>query len=266
LPIVTAQYNNMNDGVSDLVESSICFVQSCHVIPLRYASHMERRRASDSAGAWRAWLAFAALVAVVVLATGSYAAIRALTRARLDLAPSANTTTPAPAGIATPGPATGHAEAPGTAADDAPSDLTRVTVARVVDGDTVRVLMPDGTEEPVRLIGVNTPESTTRHEPYGEEASKYAKRALPKGRAVWLEFDVELRDRYGRILAYVWLEAPDSRSAAEIRAHMFNAELLLEGYASLMTIPPDVRYVDAFTPLQAEAREASRGLWGLPAP
>jgi micrococcal nuclease len=118
----------------------------------------------------------------------------------------------------------------------------------------------------VRLIGVNTPESTTRHEPYGEEASAYAKRQLPKGRTLWLEFDAELRDRYGRILAYVWLEAPETRSAAEIRAHMFNAELLLEGYAQLMTIPPDVRYVDTFTPMQSEAREASKGLWSLPAP
>jgi micrococcal nuclease len=225
---------------------------------------MERRRASDSAGAWRAWLAIVALIAVVVLATGSYAAIRAVTRARPGADPPVATSKPVPTVTSTgPGGTTG---APGADADDAPSDLIRVTVARVVDGDTVRVLMPDGTEEPVRLIGVNTPESTTRHEPYGEEASAYAKRALPKGRALWLEFDVELRDRYGRILAYVWLEAPESRSATEIRAHMFNAELLLEGYAQLMTIPPDVRYVDAFTPMQAEAREASRGLWGLPAP
>jgi micrococcal nuclease len=206
---------------------------------------MERRRASDSTATWRARLAFSVLVAVIV------------GRARLDLAPPVDTTPVAPAGTATPG---------AGAVDDTPADLTRVTVARVVDGDTVRVLMPDGTEEPVRLIGVNTPESTTRHEPFGEEASAYAKRQLPKGRALWLEFDVELRDRYGRILAYVWLEAPASRSPAEVRAHMFNAELLLEGYASLMTIPPDVRYVDVFKPMQAEAREAVRGLWGLPAP
>jgi micrococcal nuclease len=221
---------------------------------------MERRRASDDTRTWRARLAFASLIAVVVLAGGSFAAIRTLGRVPLDVAPSADTATPAPAGSAA------TATAPAGVPEGAPSDLTRVMVARVVDGDTVRVLMPDGTEEPVRLIGVNTPESTTRHEPYGEEASAYAKRQLPKGRALWLEFDVELRDRYGRILAYVWLEAPETRSATEIRAHMFNAELLLEGYAQLMTIPPDVRYVDAFTPMQSEAREAARGLWGLPAP
>jgi micrococcal nuclease len=201
-----------------------------------------------------------ALIAVVVLAAGAFAAIRALARMPLDFAPSAYTAAPAPAGSAA------TATAPAGLPEGASSDLTRVTVARVVDGDTVRVLMPDGSEEPVRLIGVNTPESTTRHEPYGEEASAYAKRQLPKGRALWLVFDGHPRDRYGRILAYVWLEAPQSRSATEIRAHMFNAELLLEGYAQLMTIPPDVRYVDAFTPMQSEAREASKGLWGLPAP
>lgn len=143
--------------------------------------------------------------------------------------------------------------------------LTRVTVARVVDGDTVHVTMPDGTDETIRLIGVNTPESTTRHEPYGEEASAYAKRRLPKGLVVWIETDVRLRDKYGRLLAYVWLSQPASASADEVRAKMFNAQLLAEGYAQLMTIPPDVRYVDLFTPLQAEARQSAKGLWGLPA-
>jgi len=62
----------------------------------------------------------------------------------------------------------------------------------------------------------------------------------------------------------VWLSPPTSRSAAEVRAKMFNAELLIQGYAQLMTIPPDVKYVDMFVPLQAAARDASRGLWGLP--
>jgi micrococcal nuclease len=143
--------------------------------------------------------------------------------------------------------------------------FTEVTVTRVVDGDTIHVQMPDGTTEKVRFIGVNTPESTTRHEPYGAEASAYAKRRLPKGLKIWLEVDVALRDKYGRMLAYVWLERPSSITPQEIRAKMFNAELLIEGYAQLMTIPPDVRYVDVFTPLQAEARDADRGLWGLPA-
>jgi micrococcal nuclease len=141
--------------------------------------------------------------------------------------------------------------------------LIEVRVSKNVDGDTIQVTMPDGTNEKVRFIGVNTPESTIEHEPYGKEASDYTKSRLPVGRHVWLETDVQLRDRYGRILAYVWLTPPGDTSDATIRSGMFNAELLLQGYAELMTIPPDVRYVDTFRPMAAEARDAGRGLWAL---
>jgi micrococcal nuclease len=142
-----------------------------------------------------------------------------------------------------------------------------VRVSRNVDGDTIHVTMPGGADEKVRFIGVNTPESTTRHQPYGKEASDYTKARLPVGTRLWLETDVQVRDRYGRILAYVWTTPPSGEtSAGAVRASMFNAELLLDGYAQLMTIPPDVKYVDLFRPLAAEARAAGRGLWGLPAP
>jgi micrococcal nuclease len=145
-----------------------------------------------------------------------------------------------------------------------PFPVTEVTVIRVVDGDTIHVRTPGGVDETIRFIGVNTPESTTKHEPYGNEASAYTKARLPVGSTVWLELDVRERDKYGRLLAYVWTQRPSSRSPSEVRDKLFNATLLIEGYAQLMTIPPDVRYVDVFTPMQAEAREAGRGLWGLP--
>jgi hypothetical protein len=75
---------------------------------------------------------------------------------------------------------------------------------------------------------------------------------------------VELRDQYGRLLAYVWLEEPKGEAdGKQIRDHMFNARLLLDGYVQQMTFPPNVRYVDYFNVYQAEAREAGRGLWGL---
>lgn len=171
-------------------------------------------------------------------------------------------------GIATSAPTppgTGPAE-PSTAPLDAATapSVLRAVVSRNVDGDTIHVTMPDGGDEKIRLIGVNTPESTIRHEPYGKEASNYTKGRLPVGTVVWLETDVQLRDRYGRILAYVWLRPPRSASPAEVRANMFNAELLLKGFAQLMTIPPDVAYADVFRPMQSEAREAARGLWALP--
>jgi micrococcal nuclease len=143
------------------------------------------------------------------------------------------------------------------------SGLIEVRVSKNVDGDTIHVTMPDGSDEKVRFIGVNTPESTIKHEPYGKEASNYTKSRLPVGTRVWLETDVQLRDTYGRILAYVWLAPPRESRDAAVRTGMFNAELLLQGYAELMTIPPDVKYVDAFRPMAAEAREANRGLWAL---
>lgn len=147
------------------------------------------------------------------------------------------------------------------AEDPAPA-LLPATVTYVVDGDTVHVALAGGKEEKVRFIGVNTPESTKEVETYGKEASAYTKSRLD-GRKIWLELDVEERDRYGRLLAYIWLEQPASDSEAEVRARMFNVELLLNGYAQVMTVPPNVKYVDLFVELQREAREAGKGLWGL---
>ncbi len=134
------------------------------------------------------------------------------------------------------------------------------TVVRVVDGDTL-VVRAAGREETVRLIGVDTPETvhpTIGAQPGGPEASAFTRRLLPPGTRVTLELDVQQRDRYGRMLAYIYL--PDGR--------MLNAELLRTGLAQLLTIPPNVRYVDLFARLQREAREAGRGFWGevTPAP
>jgi micrococcal nuclease len=215
---------------------------------------MERdRRRSDTKQA-RGRLAALSALAVAVTALALMAGGWLLQQAA---------TMPAPgAGGAGARPAESTAPAPVAAS---PFPVTEVTVIRVVDGDTIHVRTPGGVDETIRFIGVNTPESTTKHEPYGNEASAYTESKLPVGLTVWLELDTDERDRYGRLLAYVWLERPSSRSPAEVRGKMFNAELLLEGYAQLMTIPPDVRYVDVFTPMQSEAREASRGLWGLPA-
>jgi micrococcal nuclease len=139
--------------------------------------------------------------------------------------------------------------------------FTAATVERVVDGDTAIFRLEDGARERVRFIGVDTPESTTKHEPFGEEASAYTKGVLVPGRSVLLERDAEERDRYGRLLAYVWLEEPSAITDAEIRAKMLNAKLALEGYAQQMTIPPNVKHADRFRRYVAEARSAQRGLW-----
>lgn len=130
-----------------------------------------------------------------------------------------------------------------------------VTVSRVVDGDTVETSPAvDGLTE-VRLIGVDTPETKdprTGVQPYGEEAYRFTTDTL-QGNSVALEFDVEKTDRYGRLLAYVWL--PDGR--------MFNWVLVRQGYAQVATFPPNVEYTDRFLEAQRQAREAGKGLWGL---
>lgn len=139
-------------------------------------------------------------------------------------------------------------------------------VKNVVDGDTIKVIL-GGKTETVRLIGIDTPETVHPSkpvEPYGPEAAAYTRGNL-SNRTIWLTFDVQERDRYGRLLAYVWLEKPGDEGLTSAR-HMFNAQLLLEGYAQVSTYPPNVRYTNYFISFQEEARNASRGMWSEVAP
>jgi micrococcal nuclease len=134
----------------------------------------------------------------------------------------------------------------------APADAVTVRVERVVDGDTF-IAAVAGRSERVRLIGVDTPETVDPDrpvQPYGKQASNFARQMLG-GRTVRLVGDVEPRDKFGRLLAYVWL--PDGT--------FWNALLAAEGYAQLITIPPDVTYAGLFRRLVEEARSANRGLW-----
>jgi micrococcal nuclease len=125
------------------------------------------------------------------------------------------------------------------------------TVTRVVDGDTVEVRL-DGRLEKVRLIGIDTPESVKPDTPvqcYAKAASAETERLL-EGRRVELRFDAERRDRYGRLLAYVY------------RDGLFvNAALVERGYARTLTIPPNVAHAELFARLAREARRGGRGLW-----
>lgn len=122
-------------------------------------------------------------------------------------------------------------------------------VVRVVDGDTI-VVNYNGKEEKVRLIGVDTPESvhpdSSKNTEAGEIASDYTKAAL-EGKQVELEFDVQERDQYGRLLAYVWIDGK-----------MYNETLLRDGVANLATYPPNVKYVDEFTAIVNERNQTSQ--------
>jgi micrococcal nuclease len=127
-------------------------------------------------------------------------------------------------------------------------------VTRVVDGDTVAVRV-DGRGERVRLIGIDTPESVkpgTRVQCFAKAASAEIRRLLA-GRGVTLRYDAERRDRYGRLLAYVY------RSGDGL---FVNAALAERGYARTLTIPPNVAHAALFARLARSARRRGRGLWG----
>lgn len=137
--------------------------------------------------------------------------------------------------------------------------LMAVVVGRVVDGDTIETT--DG--QKIRFIGVNTPESTTKTETFGKEASNYTTSKL-YGQQVWIQKDVSDTDRYGRLLRIIWLAIPtDDMNETEIRAKMFNADLVLNGYAEPSTYPPDVKYSEYFVKFAREARESGTGLWAF---
>jgi len=137
-----------------------------------------------------------------------------------------------------------------------------ILVTRAVDGDTLK--LENG--ERVRLIGIDTPEMHESSKLYkdsqrtnqdirtiqemGRKAYVFTKN-LVEGERVRLEFDVEKHDRYDRLLAYVFLKD----------GTFVNAQILRQGYASLMTYPPNVKYADEFRKLYQEARENNRGLW-----
>lgn len=145
----------------------------------------------------------------------------------------------------------------GETVPEAARDAEReVLITRVTDGDTIEVRPPINGTEDVRLIGVDAPEtagSPRGAQPYGERASRFARQRL-EGRRITLRFDVEKKDDYGRLLAYVYL--PDGS--------MFNETLLEEGYAQVATFPPNVRHLGRFRAAQRMAREADRGIWSLP--
>ena len=129
-----------------------------------------------------------------------------------------------------------------------PGDIHKVK--RVIDGDTF--ILENG--ERVRLIGVDTPETVHPNKPvehFGKEAAKFT-RELLEGETVRLEYDWQKRDKYNRILAYVFLDTL-----------FVNAEIIRQGYAyAYLKYPFKQEYMDLFRELEMGAREARRGLWG----
>jgi len=132
----------------------------------------------------------------------------------------------------------------------AAGDRVSARLTRYTDGDTFWL---SGIGK-VRLIGIDTPEVYGEEECYGHRASAFVERTVPIGAEVRYRLGVEERDRYGRPLAYVWLR--DGR--------FLNRMLVARGFAQPLTIPPNDEYADAFVRAARRAREAGRGLWGVP--
>jgi micrococcal nuclease len=149
---------------------------------------------------------------------------------------------------------------------DPRANLPKAVVVEVVDGDTIFVRYR-GNKERIRLIGIDTPEKRENEKlrrdarRYGDsqahqlemgiDASKFTQSKAVRGATLTLEFDVEQRDRYGRLLAYAYLP----------NGQMLNALILHHGYAKLLTVPPNVRYAEKFRALMRDARKEKRGLW-----
>ena len=131
----------------------------------------------------------------------------------------------------------------------------RATVVRVVDGDTV-VLRIGATEEHVRLIGVDTPETVKPDTPvqcYGPEASAHLKHFLPPGTPVRVARDAEARDHYGRLLLYLW-RVGDGR--------FVNLEIAADGFGRPLSIPPNTAHRADIAAAVATAETRGSGLWG----
>ena len=128
-----------------------------------------------------------------------------------------------------------------------------VTVDRVIDGDTFTYYSVWGERDTVRLIGVDTPESVnadkSKNCPYGKTASTYTTKIL-EGKKVFLEYDEDETDKYGRKLCYVYL--------GDV---CINYDLVVKGYAVAKEYPPNTKYADTFKSAQIEAEKNKSGLW-----
>ena len=135
----------------------------------------------------------------------------------------------------------------GCGGDDSSSGRVATRVTRHSDGDT---LWLSGVGK-VRLIGVDTPEVYGQAECFGQQASAFVERLLPLGSRVSYRLGVESRDRYGRALAYLYLE--DGR--------LLNLVLVRRGYAQPLTIPPNDELAGRFVAAARDARRRGAGLW-----
>jgi micrococcal nuclease len=151
-------------------------------------------------------------------------------------------------------------------------------LVRVSDGDTI-VVKIGAREEKLRLIGIDTPEkfesekleqdtaasplSKEEIKRLGEAASAYTEKLLA-GKKVYLELDATERDRYGRLLAYVyWRDTKGDWRFADKTFSQLNLEIVEAGWAEPLTIPPNVRYAETYLKASQQARQTAKGMWAV---
>ncbi|MBS2968509.1 thermonuclease family protein [Metabacillus sp. KIGAM252] len=148
-----------------------------------------------------------------------------------------------------------HEDEKGTVREEEKGNTIQATVLSVTDGDTLKAELKNGTTEKVRLILVDTPESRGKYQgnpqPFAKEASVFTKEQL-EGKEIELELGVEERDRFGRLLAYIWIDG-----------EMYNERLLKEGLARVAVYPPNTKYLDQFKEVEAKAKKEERKIWSL---
>lgn len=135
-----------------------------------------------------------------------------------------------------------------------PAGAQEAVVSRHVDGDTIWAeggTLPPGATNRIRLLQIDTPESTNQTSCYGPEASAFTKAELPVGSKIYLLADKEDKDRYGRFLRYIW----------KPNGEFFNEKLARQGYAKAVLYMPNDRYISLVRAAEAEAKAAQRGLW-----
>lgn len=137
--------------------------------------------------------------------------------------------------------------------DNEQPSRTTATVVSVTDGDTIKVKFSNGKIETVRLLLIDTPE--TKHpnkpvQPCGPEATEFTKRMLPAGTTVKLEYDKDKRDKYDRLLAYVY-----------VNGKSVNEALLAAGLAKVTVYEPNNKYEDKYRAIEAEAKKEKKGIW-----
>ncbi|MEC1158705.1 thermonuclease family protein [Cytobacillus horneckiae] len=142
---------------------------------------------------------------------------------------------------------------PNSSDDD---NIEKAIVRDVVDGDTIKVEFTGGNVETIRLLLIDTPESVkpnTPVQPFSEEAAELMRKKLIKGNVVEIEKGILERDKYDRLLAYVWVDGEN-----------VNKKLLENGFARVAYVnPPNIKYLDEFKEAEKLAKTNKKGVWSI---